>query len=284
MTLKLEGMQRILFPTDFSENSWNAIVYALSFFKGQAMELHLLHLGLSGSVDSSADLHVQGISVSFSDSSVQQRLMNFESRIDTNFPGHQHRIFLHFETCLFVEGIRKFVRKHDIDLIVMGTKGASGIKEVTLGSHAGAVITRVKCSTLVIPEKAHYIVPENIAFPTDFNIVYKSKVLQTLTGFASFHHSSIKVLRVARKRSGLGPEQVKNRDFLSDTLQGIPHSFHWIQSPELEHGLQEFIDSMKIDVVAMVGKNLNFFQRLLFKPTIAKIGYHTEIPFLVLHE
>ena len=34
----------------------------------------------------------------------------------------------------------------------------------------------------------------------------------------------------------------------------------------------------------MIAKNLNLFQRILFKPTIEEISYHTEIPFLVLHE
>lgn len=166
----------------------------------------------------------------------------------------------------------------------MGTKGASGLKEVTLGSHTGAVITRVKCPTLVIPEMANFMTPSNIAFPTDFNSFYKANLLQTLKEFASWHHASIKILRVVRKNSKLEEEQIKKRDILGEALQDTPHSFHWIESPELEQGLQGFIDTMGIDMIAMVGKNLNFFQRLLFKPTVEKISYHTEIPFLVLHE
>ena len=126
--------------------------------------------------------------------------------------------------------------------------------------------------------------PVNIAFPTDFNIMYKHRMMINLKEFASHHNSTVKVLRVARKEGGLDNEQIKNRDFLGDTLRDVPHSFHWIQNPELEKGLQTFIDTMGIDVIAMVGKNLNFFQRLLFKPTIEKISYHTKIPFLVLHE
>jgi hypothetical protein len=34
----------------------------------------------------------------------------------------------------------------------------------------------------------------------------------------------------------------------------------------------------------MIAKNLNFFQRILFKPTVEEISYHTKVPFLVLHE
>lgn len=44
-------MQRVLFPTDFSENSWNAVKYAFAFFEGRAMDFHFLHVGLNTSVE-----------------------------------------------------------------------------------------------------------------------------------------------------------------------------------------------------------------------------------------
>ncbi|MEZ4875325.1 MAG: universal stress protein [Flavobacteriaceae bacterium] len=205
-------------------------------------------------------------------------------RIHASFPNHKHILFTHFESSLFIEGIRKSVKTLDIDLIVMGTKGASGIKGMTLGSHSSAVITRVKCPTFIIPEKAHFKNPANIAFPTDFNSIYKNRVLDTLKSFAGYHQSTVKILRVVRQGGNIEPEQIKNKEYLSDALQQTEHSFHWIQSPELELGLQSFVDSMNIHIIAMVGKNLNFFQRLLFKPNVAKISYYTKIPFLVLHE
>lgn len=278
-------MQRVLIPTDFSENAWNALHYAFSFFKGLELEIHILHVGFQGSVDPSSGIQAQGISVSgFMPTGIQAKLDSLIEEINTVFPNHGHHLETHIEGTFFIDGIRKSVKNLDIDMIVMGTKGASGLKGIALGSHAGAVITRVKCATLIIPEDASFQSPENIAFPTDFNLLYKQSMMKCLKEFAQVHNSTIKVLRVARNEGALDSEQIKNRDFLGDTLREIPHSFHWIQNPELEKGLQTFIDTMGIDIIAMVGKNLNFFQRLLFKPTIAKISYHTKIPFLVLHE
>lgn len=279
-------MQRILVPTDFSENSWNAIQYTFAFFKGESLDIHFLHVGFQGVAENfDEDLYTNGLAIASTQTKgVLAKLEGLVDRIQLNFPNHNHKLYTHFENSLFVEGIRKASKKWDIDLIVMGTKGASGLKEVTLGSHSGAVITRVKCPTLIVPENAFFQNPANIAFPTDFNMPYKNRVLKTLQSFASYHTSTIKILRVVRRGGNLETEQVKNREYLSDVLQGTAHSFHWIQSPELESGLQSFIDSMDINIIAMVGKNLNFFQRLLFKPKVAKISYHTKIPFLVLHE
>jgi len=284
---KEEVMQRVLFPTDFSENSWNAIMYTFAFFKGKSLDIHILHVGFNGKIEAKSgdDLHAQGIALNgIFPTGAHTKLEELVEEINRVYPSHTHRLYTHFESGFFIEGIRRAVQNLDIDLIVMGTKGASGIKGMALGSHAGAVITRVKCTTLIIPEDAHYEPPENIAFPTDFNILYKGSIMDGLKEFANYHESTIKVLRVASNEEGMDPEQEKNREFLIDSLLNTPHSFHWIKNPELEKGLQNFIDTMGIDIIAMVAKNLNFFQRLLFKPSIAKISYHTKIPFLVLHE
>ena len=37
-------------------------------------------------------------------------------------------------------------------------------------------------------------------------------------------------------------------------------------------------------MMIMIAKNLNYFQQILFHSKIEKISYHTNVPFLVLHE
>lgn len=49
----------------------------------------------------------------------------------------------------------------------METKGARGIKAVSMGSNTGNVITKVKHPVLAVPENAEYHRPKEIAFPTD---------------------------------------------------------------------------------------------------------------------
>jgi len=92
------------------------------------------------------------------------------------------------------------------------------------------------------------------------------------------------VLRVAQTQKPLDNFQNGNREVLKERLHDIPHSFHVIENPNLENALQSFVNTMHIDMVAMIAKNLNFFQRILFKPHMGQISYHIQIPFLVLHE
>ncbi len=278
-------MTNVLIPTDFSENAWNAIKYGLQFFKSEPANFYLLHISISDRQSSAEDTVANSIFFDIKlTSGIKEKLMEVKKRIEDSFPNTNHRFFALQEHTFFIEGIKRCIDEKSIDFILMGTKGASGIKEVTIGSKTGEVITRVKCPTLVIPEKASYAPPKKIVFPTDFNSFFKNKILLTLAEIMAINEAELMVLHMSRTERELSPLQQENKSFLKDFLQDKPASFHFITEKNIENGLSEFIADNEVDMVAMVAKNINFFQRLLFKPSVTKISYHTRTPFLVLHE
>ncbi|WP_378182752.1 universal stress protein [Aquimarina sp. SS2-1] len=279
-------MKNILIPTDFSENSWNAITYALSFFKKVNCNFHLLHVSPyqevigNETLFESEDQVVE--KVTRSDKEQMQLLLRKIQKLPLNT---KHRFFTVNEHIFFVDTIRKQVEEKQIDYIVMGTKGASGLKEKTIGSNTSDVITKVKCPVLVIPEKAKYNRINEVAFPTDYNIFYRNRVLNTITEILDLNHAALRVLHISKKEKELSDLQKKNKDFLNDYLgESTEHSFHFLSNPNIEQAVQCFVESRNIGMITMVAKNLNFFQRILFHPTVEKISYHISIPFLVLHE
>ncbi|MDX1463325.1 MAG: universal stress protein [Marinirhabdus sp.] len=278
-------MQRILIPTDFSKNAWNATEYALQFFKHQKITFYFVHIDISMQAHRDEDLHHSGLcSVRATTEDNKSKMDSWMETVCTRQSNANHQYKDSIIQAPFVDGIRNFIAKNEIDFVVMGTKGASGLKEMTIGSKTSAVITRVKCPMLVIPENASFTKPLSIGFPTDFNMLYKQRIMRTLLEITHMHHSALKVLRVAQTQKPLANFQDANRDFLKQQLKDVPHSFHVIENPSLETALQLFVDSLQIDMVAMIAKNLNFLQRILFRPKVAQISYHIDIPFLVLHE
>ncbi|XLS30685.1 universal stress protein [Flavobacteriaceae bacterium M23B6Z8] len=279
-------MKNILLPTDFSSNSWNAIEYALSFFKDRRCNFYLYHAcGANTAMEKemiyipSADVLEKNIVAESKD-----RMLDMLKKIK-QLPYNQKHNFVTLVTYDFlVNGLRKIIEEKRIDMIVMGTKGASGLKKIILGSNTGDTITRVKCPELVIPEEAVYHPIREIAFPTDFNILYNSKILDDLLEIATNHQAAIRVLHVSKKNEALNEEQLSNKQLLEGYLKEHEVSFHRLTNHRLEDAIQCFVESRDIDLIAMVGKNLNFFQQIFFRPAIETISYHTEIPFLVLHE
>ena len=277
---------QILVPTDFSKNAWNAIKYGLKLFEDINCRFYLLHInpiptysGAGSSVKGSS-IMVQESVMKESKESLSQLLLRIE-----NIPASAKHSFatvaLHD---FFVDSIKREVETKKIDLIIMGTKGSSGLKKVTMGSNTGNVITKVRCPLLAVPENAVFIKPEEIAFPTDYFLGYDLKVLNTLIELSRMNKSVLRVLHISKKGEELNEEQLKNKAFLHEFLQDIEHSFHSLTGTDLETAVQCFTESRDIDMIAMVTKNLNFFQRILFRPKVEQISYHTDIPFLVLHE
>ena len=279
-------MKNILIPTDFSENSWNAIKYALSFFKNTTCNFYLLHVTLIPNY-AAGDVPIIPTEVALENTLLKQakkELENLQKRINKIAPNPKHTFFTISKYNFFMDAVRDEIKEKNIDLVVMGTKGASGFSEVLIGSNTGDLITKVKCPVLIIPENAIFNTPEEIAFPTDYDIFYDTSILKTISEFVKMYNAAIRVLHVTKKNETLTEFQLGNREFLNDYFLDEIHSFHRVTSNKIENGVQCFVESRNIDLIIMVAKNLNVFQRILFRPTVEEISYHIEIPFLVLHE
>lgn len=279
-------MKNILIPTDFSENSWNAIEYALNLCEKSPCNIHLLHVvRITGYVGD--DYGTLSVNETISETllkDAKHQLQKIEKRIEKLPFDTVHNFVLSAIYGLLIGVIRNEVKEKEIDLIIMGTKGTSGLKEVILGSNTGDIITKVQCRVLAVPEDAKFHKPKEIVLPTDYNIFYGGTILNTILEMAYLYNSRIRILHVAKMNEKLNEGQKKNKELLEDYFKDVEHSFHTITNNKLEAAIQCFIESRDIDMIAMVAKHLNFFQQILFKPTVEEISYHTNVPFLVLHE
>ncbi len=280
-------MKSILLPTDFSENSWNAIQYALSFFENSICHFFILHvnrLGNIASVDTSYITTPETIE-DVQTKLAKKKLRELLKRISKELPHNKkHKFYTITDYNFFIESIRNHVQEKNIDMIVIGTKGASGLKKFIVGSNTGDIITKVPCTTLVVPENAKFKSIKEIAFPTDLSILYHIQTLQPISEILETFPSFLRILHINKKEKDLNTDQVKYKELLEDYFFNNNYSFHFLTNDNIEDAVQCFVQSRDIDIIAMVAKNLNYFQRILFSPTVKEISYHTDVPFLVLHE
>ena len=154
-----------------------------------------------------------------------------------------------------------------------------------MGSNTCEVITKVKCPILVIPGNARFKGVKNIAFVTDYNCIFRNKIISTLSETLELHNTPLRILHVkSRTTGGLTTIQTDNKGFLHYFFRDKKHSFHFVENKDLETGIQNFVETWDISLVSIVAKNLNFIQRLLLRPAVKIVSYHTHVPFLVIHE
>ncbi|MDP3358965.1 MAG: universal stress protein [Lutibacter sp.] len=281
-------MKNILIPTDFSENSWNAVKYALEFFKDTPCDFYLLHVTLIYNYASGESPVMPLPAIEVIDKTILKQaktnLKNLLKKIEFLPHNPKHRFYTLNNYDYFIDAVKAHVAEKYIDLIVMGTKGASGLKKVMIGSNTGDLITRVKCPVLIVPENAVFKEIKEIAFPTDYHLFYQTKILNSILEFVKMNKSALRIVHIAKKDEEVTDFQFENKEFLKNFFAEEKHSFHRITNKKIEDGVQCFVESRDIDMIIMIAKNLNLFQRILFRPTVEEISYHTDIPFLVLHE
>ena len=280
-------MKNILLPTDFSENSWNAIKYAVQFFENIKCNFYLLHIIRSNTIVTNDIPYIldQNVIDELYTKPAKQKLHEIFNRItELSLNQENHKFYMLTDYGFFIDSIRKTVDEKHIDFIVMGTKGASGLEKIILGTNTAAVITKVKCNTLAIPENSKFVIPKEIALPTDFSLSHSLQVLQPISDIIERFKSSLRIVHINKNKVELNTDQNKNKELLDDYFNNQKLSFHYLTNKKVEDAIQCFVESRDINMICMVAKNLNYFQQILFHSKVEEISYHTDIPFLVLHE
>ena len=75
-----------------------------------------------------------------------------------------------------------------------------------------------------------------------------------------------------------------NKSLLEEYFKEQNSKFYHITNKNIEEAIENFVESKGIKLITMIAKNLNYFQQLFFHSKVKEISYHTDIPFLVLHE
>ncbi len=276
-------MRKILIPTDFSENSMNAIKYATELFKYERSEIYLLH-AFSDSVYEAKARLVDEIFEELKQKALQKAKDNLEEKrkqILSFSPNPKHNLHTIAEFGLLVDSVNDWVEKENIDVVVMGTKGETADKKITFGSNTLQVIKYVKCPVLAIPAVYGDVHPKNLLFPTDYQLPYKRRELKLVSNIAKCFVSKVDFLYVSKFPS-LSLRQQDNKNFLEASFSDNQVSFQQETGTDVTKAINVYIIENPIDMLVMVNTRHSYLENILYQSTIEKIGLKIDIPFLVL--
>ena len=142
--------KKILCPIDYSKCSINALRYAIGMAQKDSAVLYLIHV---------VDNHVfdyGGLKFGAEPNLDLETVTEFEKRLMNSIP-EEVRNHIKVETLIKVgiplEEILRVALNREVDLIVMGTHGRTGIANIVIGSVAGKVIGRAPCPVLCIRDR-----------------------------------------------------------------------------------------------------------------------------------
>lgn len=272
--------QHILIPTDFSDNAWSAALYAIKLYADQPCTFYLQYTWTFLNSGSRTYISPTYIDPLIEQTKVQLAEVKERAIAESTNPDHKFET-IHSNGSL-ENSILLAIKKHDINLVVMGTKGATGAKKYILGSNTVSVINKIRlCPILLVPKKCEFVNPDHIAFPSDFSRFFGEDVVP-ITQLADLNNSTINVLHI-KKKEELTEIQNKNFEMLKGHLKNHKHTFNWLTSHGTKaNAIADFIKENDVKILTMINYEHSFIENIVKEPIIKKLGFKSKIPFLVI--
>ncbi len=274
-------MKKILFPTDLSEAAHQAFIYALHLADKLKAELVTLH------VYQKPEVRAGGLPHTLSEFYEQYDLDEFENFKDKipqlrkvqEEAGFAHLNVQHrLEPGRTVETVLKIAKTEQADLIVMGTTGARGLKEIFMGSVAGEILENADCPVLAVPEKAVFDGEiDDIAFAVSFE-EEEVKAFEQLVEIARPFNAKMHCVNVDLAHTASYTQRMHT---FREKLPAYDNlAFEVVDGTDLKDVLIGYMQGHGVDILAMVTHKRSFFQELFRYSHAKEMSYHCNMPIL----
>ena len=167
------------------------------------------------------------------------------------------------------------------NLIVMGTKGSSGLAEIIIGSNTSNVIGRTSRPVLAIPENAKFKGIKKIAYAMQFN-PDETEYIDKVVKFAQLFDAEVHCIHVSFMEELWDEAQLGVlKKAYEEEHAGSNVFFEILHDTDTEAAINEYIEENDIDVLAVLTHKRKFFDSLFHRSFSKKMSFHTDIPLLV---
>lgn len=271
---------KILVPTDFSQLSKIAVQYALGLSKDFELEMVLLHV-LDLNTPTMARISSAKLVKSIKESA--NREMNELVKAIKTESNQNIKIdsYIIYEASIN-KGVETFALKNEIDIICIGTKGATGLKKILFGSNAANIITNSSLPVLTIPEHASYKGINNIIYSCDLEKLEAE--LKILIPFVKLFNAWVHILHIDKVFENYD-RYLKGRENELRTLC----SYEKMKTKILDYdsiieGINQYVTDSDADMVAMFTRKTALFDKLFHKSIAKEAAFQTKTPLLTFQK
>lgn len=250
-------MNKILVPTDFSELSHHAFEVAAAIAKKTQAEIHLVHV-LENIGEPDVRTPMPGEPDSGPGEGMEVLLMRklterSEKKMHKMKKEHEElNISEHISVVDDIyEGVENYADEHNIDMIVMGSTGASGFQEITVGSNAERVVRHSKQPVLVVKNKIENFDIKNIVFATNAE-ENAQRLTQTLKNFQETFGAKLHLVNINTPLNFYTTRSLTKmlEDFAKEH-QLSNYTLNVYNDRTEEDGIIYFADDVDADLIAM---------------------------------
>jgi nucleotide-binding universal stress UspA family protein len=268
-------MKRILVPTDFSENTHSAIEFAIDIVnqvEGEMILLNTYKLARRAGMF----IGVEKMMREESKSEMAKLVRKIKPRL-------KPKVVIKSKVVKGdpIKTVVVAAKKMEVDLIVMGTQGASGLKEVFIGSTTNGVINGTKIPVMAVPSSFKHKPLEVIVLSVSPNFNALGHKVDPLKMLAKLYNSKIKGLHIKTSE-----EDFEIQPTIYDILKGTDHTYQEMKGSvaKINTILEQFVKDNHADMLCMIKQKRGFWENLFHNSVTTIEVFHSNVPILVLQE
>ena len=281
-------MKTILFPTDFSENAIHAVKYGYWLSKQIKADIILCNAVIIPAEAPHAGLVVWPMEESaiLLKNSIAE-LVKLKKSVEKTQEKSSFRPAVKYinQAGTVTDVVNEIIAHENIDLVIIGTHGSSGLSTLLLGNHSRSMIDSVTRPLLLIPPAAKLLPVKKIAFATDFKEPEEDVLsISMLVELAIPLHAEIILTHIYEDESKKPEFQQWIKHFMKELIVKIHFSnvhYALYKSNGAQSGLEWLCDNKQIDMLAMVHRSHNFIDSLFRGSQTQKIAGQIPIPLWV---
>ena len=260
-------MATILFPTDFSETANNAFIYALNLAKAKKADIRIVTL----------KTHLRAY-IDMQESEFDTQINRLKSIAkEQGFEDVELKSSLEIGDLLIT--ILGIVKKENISYIVMGTNGENSFGKKFFGSQTLSVIKNSPVPVLAVPDEVKYKDQLNFAYATTFN-AKENEALDKMVSFSEDYEADLTMVHVLTK--SLNDDALQQQKEWKEKYTKLKSAL--IENDEVENGLLTYCEANQVDILGIVYRDLNPFQRLFTESYSRQLLTTAKFAILVLKE
>ncbi|WP_372753668.1 universal stress protein [Mariniflexile sp.] len=241
-------MKKILVPTDFSIEAENALKVAAQIAKKHGCEIYLLHI---------LDVSVHTVDALSTYNDLPEVIF-FMKLAHQKFESLKSKDYLkgltiheHVEFHEIFKGVYHVSKKNNIDLVIIGSRGANGLKEILIGSNTEKVVRTSEIPVLVVKNEHLKFKTKHFVFASDFGKENKGPFKKALE-IAHFFGSKMHLLMVNTPNHFItsGDAQQRIEAFIKD-VKMPSHTINIYNDVTIETGIMNFSQSIQADIIGM---------------------------------
>jgi len=277
-------MNNLIVPIDFSETSKNAARYA-AHISTLIPDAHLILYNVFDTLEYGSDsspLGTEGEEDASRKAIVELALSSVKTELEAITSARISCVAE--EARHFLDTLENYVKRNNVQLIVMGITGATRLGQVLMGSNALNIVKRAIAPTIIVPPDAHSQSAKNVLMLTDFKDIENTIPIATVKTVLDLFRPRLYIVNVDHEHYVQVTEEYKTeRAKLETALQAYNPEFYFIRLFDFIDAANQFVADYKIDLILTFPRKHSFLSNIFKTSSTKELAYHSHVPIAAIN-